>query len=314
MRGTDYIRIGFRRPQPGNPVGGTRQSIRIFSASKDTGSMPTLMDKTTLAPNVVQIVVDAPLIAQRRRPGQFVIVRAEEHSERLPFTIVDADPLAGTITLIFQVMGEGTKLLASLDMGDEIRDIAGPLGMPTELEYVGTAVCVGGGIGVAPLYPIARGLTELSNTVVSVIGARSKDILILEDEMRAVSRELVVTTDDGSYGLHGFVTDALREKLDGGLAPGLVVAIGPVPMMRAVTELTRQYDIPTIVSLNPIMVDGTGMCGGCRVSVAGEKKFACVDGPEFDGHKVDFDELMNRQRMYTREEGCRIQLTQITKE
>jgi len=268
--------------------------------------MPTIMAKRTLAPNAYQIEVDAPLVAERRKPGQFVIVRANEHAERIPLTIVDSDPIAGTITLIFQALGESTRMLADLEMGDEIRDVAGPLGRATELAYVGTAVCVGGGIGVAPLYPIARGLADLSNTVVTIMGARTRELVILEPEMRGVSAEVIVATDDGSYGFHGLVSDALKGRLDAGFRPDLVVAIGPLPMMRAVAEVTRPFGIHTIVSLNPIMVDGTGMCGGCRVTVAGERKFACVDGPEFDGHQVDYRELANRQRMYREHESCKI--------
>ena len=272
--------------------------------------MPTIMEKRLLAPNVYRLEVDAPLIAEKRRPGQFIILRVNERSERIPLTIVDSDPQAGTISLIFQVMGEGTKLLASLEMGEEIRDVAGPLGHPTEIAQVGTAVCVGGGIGVAPMYPIAKGLHRLANNVITIMGARNREMLILEDEMRAACSELVVTTDDGSYGLHGFVTDALKKKLEDGLKPGLVVAIGPVRMMWAVAEVTRPYGIKTIVSLNPIMVDGTGMCGGCRVTVGEETRFACVDGPEFDGHLVDFEQLMNRQKMYHEHELCRLERPQ----
>ena len=268
--------------------------------------MPTIMAKTALAPNVYRLEVDAPLVAQRRKPGQFIVLRVNERAERLPLTIVDSDPVAGTITLIFQVLGEGTRLLSMLEIGDEIRDVAGPLGHPTELAYYGTALCVGGGIGVAPLYPIVEGLVALSNEVTTIVGARTKDLLILEDDFRKLSSELLVTTDDGSYGRHGFVTDALKDLLGSGSRPGVVVAIGPLPMMRAVAEVTRPYEIRTVVSLNPIMVDGTGMCGGCRVTVNGELRFACVDGPEFDAHKVNFAELANRQRMYRDHEQCKI--------
>ncbi len=264
------------------------------------------MDRVRLAPNVYQLEVDAPLIAARRRPGQFVVVRAHEQAERIPLTIVDSDPVAGTITLIYQTLGESTRLLAELDMGDEIRDVAGPLGQATELEYVGSAVCIGGGIGVAPLYPIIRGLKELSNEVTVVIGARNSDLLILEPQIRDVADDVIVATDDGSVGFHGFVSDALSERLEAGYEPQLAVSIGPLPMMRSVAEVTRPHGIRTIVSLNPVMVDGTGMCGGCRVTVDGERRFACVDGPEFDGHAVDYDELANRQRMYRDQERCQI--------
>ncbi len=268
--------------------------------------MPVIMDKVELSPNVYRIEVDAPLVATRRRPGQFVIVRANDESERIPLTIVDSDPIAGTITLIYQALGEGTKFLAKLEMGDEIRDVAGPLGRATELSYVGKVVCVGGGIGVAPLYPIVRGLKELANEVTVVMGARNSNLLILEDEMREIADEVIIATDDGSRGFHGFVSGALQERIDAGFDPKLCVTIGPLPMMRSVAEVTRPYGIHTIVSLNPIMVDGTGMCGGCRVTVNGERKFACVDGPEFDGHAVDYAELANRQRMYRDHEHCSI--------
>jgi ferredoxin/flavodoxin---NADP+ reductase len=268
--------------------------------------MPVIMDKRELAPNVYQIEVDAPLIAERRQPGQFIVLRASEVAERIPLTIVDSDPVAGTITLIYQTLGESTRLLADLEMGDEIRDVAGPLGKATELQYVGRAVCIGGGIGVAPLYPIVRGLKQLSNEVTVVMGARTKDLLILENEMREIADEVIIATDDGSVGVHGYVSDALQGRLDGGYDPALAVAIGPLPMMRSVAEVTRPYGIHTMVSLNPVMVDGTGMCGGCRVTVGDKRLFACVDGPEFDGHKVDYAELANRQRMYHKHEKCTI--------
>jgi len=265
------------------------------------------MSKQTLAPNVYRLEVDAPLVAERRRPGQFVMVRADDRAERIPLTIVDSDPVAGTVTLVVQTLGEGTRMLCEIEMGEDIRDVAGPLGMPTDISYVGEAACVGGGIGVAPLYPIARGLAEASNKVTCFIGARTKDLIILEDEMGAVASELVIATDDGSYGFDGFIPQALGQRLEEGYKPDLVVAIGPLPMMRAAAEVTRPYGIKTVVSLNPIMVDGTGMCGGCRVTVGGERMFACVDGPEFDGHLVDYDELGSRQRTYHDQESCKIQ-------
>jgi ferredoxin/flavodoxin---NADP+ reductase len=268
--------------------------------------MPVIMSKTLLAPNVYHLEVDAPLIAERRKPGQFVMVRANEQGERIPLTIVDSDPVAGTVTLVVQTLGEGTRMLCQIERGEPILDIAGPLGMPTDVSYIGETACVGGGIGVAPLYPIAKGLARNSNKVTSFIGARTQELIILEDQMRAVSDELVVATDDGSYGFDGFVPQALGERLAAGYKPDLVVAIGPLPMMRAAAEVTRPYGIKTIVSLNPIMVDGTGMCGGCRVTVGGERMFACVDGPEFDGHLVDYDELASRQRTYHDQESCRI--------
>ncbi len=251
-----------------------------------------------LAPQVKMFEVSAPLIAQKAKPGQFVILRIDESGERIPLTIADFNREKGTITLIFQEVGASTVKLGNLNEGDSLLDLAGPLGKPTHIENFGTVVCVGGGIGIAPVYPIARRLKEAGNEVISIIGARSKDILIYEREMSAVSDILHITTDDGSKGHKGFVTDPLKEMLEAGRKIALVVAIGPVIMMKNVAETTRSHGVPTVVSLNPIMVDGTGMCGGCRVSVGNENKFACVDGPEFDAHKVDFKGLMVRQRMY----------------
>ncbi len=245
--------------------------------------------------------IEAPLIAKKAKPGQFVILKANETGERIPLTMADSDPAKGTITIIYMVVGKSTALFKSLKVGDSYQDVIGPLGKPTHLEKLGKVVCVGGGTGIAVLHPITRGLKEIGNEVVAIIGARSKDILILEDKMRAASHELHVCTDDGSYGHHGFVTDVLKEVLKKGDVK-LVVAIGPVPMMKFVSKVTLEFKVPTMVSLNPIMVDGTGMCGGCRVTVGGETKFACVDGPEFDGHKVDFDELMRRLQAYCDDE------------
>ena len=245
--------------------------------------------------------IEAPLIAKKAKPGQFVILKANETGERIPLTMADSDPAKGTITIIYMVVGKSTALFKSLKVGDGYQDVIGPLGKPTHLEKLGKVVCVGGGTGIAVLHPITRGLKEIGNEVVAIIGARSKDILILEDKMRAASNELHVCTDDGSYGHHGFVTDVLKEVLKKGDVK-LVVAIGPVPMMKFVSKVTLEFKVPTMVSLNPIMVDGTGMCGGCRVTVGGETKFACVDGPEFDGHKVDFDELMRRLQAYCDDE------------
>ena len=245
--------------------------------------------------------IEAPLIAKKAKPGQFVILKANEAGERIPLTMADTNPEKGTITIIYMVVGKSTATFKSLAVGDSYQDVIGPLGKPTHLENVGKVVCVGGGTGIAVLHPITRGLKQIGNDVISIIGARSKDILILEDHMRAASHELHVCTDDGSYGHHGFVTEVLKQVLDKGSVK-LVVAIGPVPMMKFVSKITQDYNVPTMVSLNPIMVDGTGMCGGCRVSVGGETKFACVDGPEFDGHKVDFDELMRRLQAYAEDE------------
>ncbi len=245
--------------------------------------------------------IAAPLIARKAKPGQFVILKANEDGERIPLTIADSDPEKGTITIIYMVVGKSTALFKTLAVGDGYQDIIGPLGKPTHLEKVGTVVCVGGGTGIAVLHPITRALKEIGNHVISIIGARTKDLLILENQMRKVSHDLRISTDDGSYGHHGFVTEVLKEILENEDVKQ-VVAIGPVPMMKFVSKITAEYHIPTLVSLNPIMVDGTGMCGGCRVSIDGETKFACVDGPEFDGHKVDYDELMRRLQAYCDEE------------
>jgi ferredoxin--NADP+ reductase len=245
--------------------------------------------------------IAAPLIARKAKPGQFVILKANEDGERIPLTIADSDPEKGTITIIYMVVGKSTALFKTLAVGDGYQDIIGPLGKPTHLEKVGTVVCVGGGTGIAVLHPITRALKEIGNHVISIIGARTKDLLILENQMRKVSHDLRISTDDGSYGHHGFVTEVLKEILENEDVKQ-VVAIGPVPMMKFVSKITAEYHIPTLVSLNPIMVDGTGMCGGCRVSIDGKTKFACVDGPEFDGHKVDYDELMRRLQAYCDEE------------
>lgn len=250
---------------------------------------------------VVLNEIEAPLIARKAKPGQFVIMKANETGERIPLTMADSDPEKGTITVIYMVVGKSTALFKTLQVDDAYQDVIGPLGKPTHLEKVGTIVCVGGGTGIAVLHPITRALKEVGNHVISIIGARSKDILILEDQMRAVSHELHVCTDDGSYGHHGFVTDVMKDILDNKKVD-LVVAIGPVPMMKFVSKITKDYNVKTMVSLNPIMVDGTGMCGGCRVSVGGKTKFACVDGPEFDGHQVDYDELMQRLQAYCEQE------------
>jgi len=246
---------------------------------------------------VVLNEVEAPAIARRALPGQFVILRATETGERIPLTMASMDKEKGTITVVYQVVGKTTALFRDLQVGDSYTDILGPLGNPTHVEKVGTVVCVGGGTGVAVMHPITRALKEIGNHVICIIGARTKDLLILEDEMRDASHDLRVCTDDGSYGHHGFVTDVLKEVLESSDVD-LAVAVGPVPMMKFVCRGTAEYNVRTIVSLNPIMVDGTGMCGGCRVSVGGEMRFACVDGPEFDGHQVDFDLLTLRLQTY----------------
>jgi ferredoxin--NADP+ reductase len=258
--------------------------------------MHRIVARTQLSPNVTRLDVEAPRIAQIRLPGQFVIVRRAERAERIPLTIADTDPVAGTISLVIQAVGKSTRELVALNVGDEIRDISGPLGMPTEVIEKGRALCVGGGVGTAVVHPIAQGLHRHGVSVVSVIGGRSKEWVIFEEELKRLG-EVVVCTDDGSYGRKGFVTDAAKELLTAG-GIDIVYAVGPVPMMRAVANLTRPFGVHTVVSLNPVMVDGTGMCGGCRVEVGGETKFACVDGPEFDGHKVDFDLLADRLSTY----------------
>lgn len=256
----------------------------------------------SIAPSVFRMVVDAPHVAGYRKAGQFVIVRPGGGRERIPLTIADADPVAGTITLVYQVVGRTTAEMALLEAGQELSDVAGPLGRPTHVELYGHVVCVGGGIGVAPTHPIARAMKDAGNRVTSIIGARSRDLMIMEREMRDASDDLIPVTDDGSYGRKGFVTDALRDLLSSGEKVDLVVAIGPPIMMKMVSLLTKEYDVPTMVSLNTVMIDGTGMCGGCRVTVNGETRFVCVDGPEFDGHGVDFDAMMKRQRMYATDE------------
>lgn len=263
--------------------------------------MPEILLKEVLSPQIVRLRIDAPVIAKKRRPGQFVILRVHEKGERIPLTIVDSDPDIGSITLIFQVVGKTTHMLSKLEKGDNILDLVGPLGKPTAIERFGTVVVVGGGIGAAVAYPIAKGMKHAENRVITILGARGKDLLILEKELASVSDKIIVTTDDGSYKRHGMVTEPLRELLEKGKI-NEVLAIGPVPMMRAVSEMTRKYNVRTQVSLNPIMVDGTGMCGACRVSIAGKIKFACVDGPEFDGHQVDFSDLQMRLTAYREEE------------
>ena len=258
--------------------------------------MHPVISKVRLSPNVTRLDVVAPRIAQIRQPGQFVIVHRSEGAERIPLTIADGDPAAGTIALVIQAVGKSTRELVALEPGEAIADIAGPLGKPTELLSSGRALCIGGGVGTAVVHPIAQGLQRRGVAVLSIIGGRSKEWVIFEPELRRLG-EVLVCTDDGSYGRHGFVTDAAKEALGrGGI--DIVYAVGPVPMMRAVVNLTKPLGVHTIVSLNPVMVDGTGMCGGCRVSVGGETLFACVDGPEFDGHHVDFELLMDRLSTY----------------
>ncbi len=255
-----------------------------------------------LTPVTHRVIIDAPHIGAKAKPGQFVIVRVNETGERIPFTISRPDPEKGTVDLIFQEVGKSSKLLGTLREGDEVMDIVGPLGEPTEIENFGHAVSVGGGYGNAVLLPITAGLKAAGNKVTTIIGARTKDLIILEDDLDKVSDKLIVCTDDGSYGVNGFVTVELKKLLDSGEKIDFVLAIGPLPMMEAVSKMTQPYGIKTIVSLNPIMVDGTGMCGACRVEVNGETKFACVDGPEFDGHGVNFDVLRQRLVAYRKME------------
>ena len=273
-------------------TGRSREESRVFK----------IKEKISLAHDVHSMIVEAPYVAAKALPGQFVIIRYSDIGERIPLTIADSDPDAGTVTLVFQEVGKSTMVLGGLSAGDDIDDVVGPLGIPSHLEKLGLVVCIGGGIGVAPIHPVARGMKEAGNRVVSILGARTKDLLIMEKEMTKASTEVLVCTDDGSYGQKGFVTTVLEDLIEKGEPIEMVFAIGPVPMMEAVCQLTKPYGIKTMVSLNPIMVDGTGMCGACRVTVGGETKFVCVDGPDFDGHQVDFKELKLRQRMYLKEE------------
>ncbi len=257
-----------------------------------------IVEKERISSGVNRMVISAPEIARAHRPGQFIILRTHEDGERIPLTVADKDVDKGTITLVWQEVGVTTYYMGSMCVGERLQDLCGPLGKPTHIEKLGTIVGVGGGIGVAPLYPITKGLKEAGNHIISIVGARTEGLLIMVEEIRKVSDELMITTDDGSFGIHGFVTQVLQDLINKGTKIDLVVAIGPVPMMKAVVKVTGQANLPTVVSLNPIMVDGTGMCGACRVEVDGQTMFGCVDGPEFDGHKVDFDLLMKRLAMY----------------
>lgn len=260
-------------------------------------AMFKIIEKEHFSENVVKLVVEAPMIARSRRAGHFVIVRADENGERIPLTIADSDVKSGTITLVVQAVGVSTRKICALEPGDCLTDVVGPLGQATRIAKVGTVVCCGGGVGVAPLLPIIKAMKEAGNRVITVLAARTKDLIILEDQVRPYSDEVIIMTDDGSYGTKGLVTNGVesvinREKVD------LVVTIGPAVMMKFVALLTKKYDIPTMCSLNTIMVDGTGMCGACRVTVGGKTRFVCIDGPEFDAHQVDFDEMMMRLRSY----------------
>jgi len=258
-----------------------------------------IISKSRLSDEVFRVEIEAPHIAKERKAGQFVIVQTDvEWGERVPLTIADADPHRGTITLIFQTVGVSTHRLAELNAGDSIEAVLGPLGNPTHIERFGRAVCVGGGIGVAPMFPIAQALKKAGNHLTVIVGARTRDLVILEEEMRAVADELIVVTDDGSYGRKALVTEPLKELCQSGARPDIVVAIGPPVMMKFCAETTRPFGVKTLASLNTIMIDGTGMCGGCRVSVGGKTRFVCVDGPEFDAHEVDWDGMMLRLRAY----------------
>jgi len=264
--------------------------------------MYPVVEKKVLSENVKLLKIKAPLVAKKALPGQFIILRIDEKGERIPLTIADSDRKEGTITIIFLEVGKTTKQLGTLIVGDSLENFAGPLGLPSEVKKYGTVVCIGGGVGIAPLYPIVKALKEAGNRVISILGAKTADLLLLEEEIHAFSDEFYIATDDGSKGHKGFVSDVLQQvvnkhKID------MVMAIGPIIMMKVVSNLTKKYNIKTLVSLNPIMVDGTGMCGGCRVSVAGKTRFACGGGHEFDGHKVDYDNLMLRNRRFVHAEG-----------
>lgn len=265
--------------------------------------MPKILSAKELAKEIKLFVIDAPKVARACQPGQFIILRINEYGERIPLTIYDYNATNGTVSIIFQEVGKSTKQLGKLKVGDNIQDFVGPLGKPIEVNGSYQKIfCVGGGVGVAPVYPKARALKNVGAEVISIIGAKNKDLLILEEEMKAISDQFYIWTDDGSYGEHGFVTQGLERLLQKSQKPDLVLAIGPLPMMKACCQITQKFDVYTLVSLNSIMVDGTGMCGSCRVTVGGETKFTCVDGPTFNGHRVDFDELMIRQQRFVAEE------------
>jgi ferredoxin--NADP+ reductase len=266
-----------------------------------------ILETTSLAPGVSRLWLDAPPIAKKRKPGQFVILRIDEQGERIPLTIADVDVTRGAISVIVQAVGKTTRQLCAMRQGEEIVDVVGPLGLPTHIGEREQVCCIGGGIGTAVVYPIARGVKDRGGKVVAIIGGRSRDLVILENELRAIADEVIVTTDDGSYGRKGLVTNALQDLIDKGYTFDNIVAVGPIRMMQAVCDLTRPLNLRTTVSLNPVMVDGTGMCGGCRVTVGGQQKFVCVDGPEFDGHQVDFKELAARLEAYRDQERASVE-------
>ena len=263
-----------------------------------------ILSKKELCPNQFEIKVDAPYVVRNAEAGQFIIFRAKENSERVPLTIADVDKEKGELTLVFMAVGYSTKQLASLNVGDEIHDVVGPLGKPTHIKKYGTVVCLAGGYGAAPCYLIAKAFKEAGNKVYMIMGARTKDLIFWQDKMKDACNELFITTDDGTLGEKGFVTQVL-ERIMGQEKVDYAIAVGPMPMMRAVADLTRDKGIYTEASMNPIMVDGTGMCGACRITVGGETKFACVDGPDFDAHKIDFDEVINRTKIYKDQEKKR---------
>ena len=274
--------------------------------------MYRILKKEALNPTVTRMVVEAPLVARNAQPGQFVILRVDQQGERIPLTIAGYDRKAGTVTIIFQLVGASTLALDRLNPGDAIQDFAGPLGTPSHTEGLKKVAVVGGGVGCAIALPVAQKLHDQGAVVHAIVGFRSKDLVILKEEFQAASEKLLLMTDDGSAGQKGLVTDALKELIESGEQYDQVIAIGPLVMMKFVCALTKQYDIPTVVSMNPLMVDGTGMCGGCRLTVGGTMRFACVDGPDFDGHKVDFDEAIARAAIYrpqeqqAREQHCRL--------
>lgn len=269
--------------------------------------MNEILRKERYSDAVFMMAIDTPLIARKAKAGQFVIIRATEEGERIPLTIADFDREKGELIIVVQEIGKSTKRLGAMEPGEKILDITGPLGVPTHIANVGTVCCVGGGVGIAAVHPVARAFKEAGNRVISIIGARNRSLLFWENEMRAASSELIVTTDDGSHAAKGFVTDRLNELVKAGTKIDEVFAVGPTVMMRAVAEATRPHKIKTTVSLNPIMVDGTGMCGGCRVLVGGKAKFACVHGPDFDAHEVDFGNLLSRQRQYLDQEKLAVE-------
>ena len=260
--------------------------------------MARVVERYEIAPKIIRFVIEDPELARLREPGQFLIIRANTDSERIPLSIAGADPERGTVDIVVQEVGRSSAEICAKQVGDEMCDVVGPLGKPTHIEKFGTVVCVGGGLGIAPLYPIARALREAGNAVISILGARTRELVIFEDKMRSISHEVIISTDDGSYGRKGVVTQPLKELLDSGRKIDFCLTVGPPIMMKFVCETTRPYNVRTWASLNTVMVDGTGMCGACRVTVGGKTRFVCVDGPEFDGHLVDFDQMMRRLNMF----------------